>query len=938
MRHFPVYVRLGLAGLACCPILAAQASQPKQDSAFFPRHRVDLARRNAVRYDWARTIRQELVHDAAPWMKLADEPLWDLMFGPTIERSWMVWSNGHCPACEKSVPMYNWKMDAIGEPWKVRCPHCEEAFPKNDFQAFYRSGLDAHGVFDPALADRALLFNTEHPDLDDPLHRFGVDDGQGYVDGEKRWRFIGAYLIYGQWKQAIVAGVRNLAAAYVITGESAYAHKAGVLLDRVADLYPTHDFGQQGWVYEYRADRGYVSTWHDACMETRDLIVAYDQIFPAIRKDTELQAFLHKQALKHKLDNPKASFADIQRNIEQRILQDCITHRNKIRSNYPQTNVTVAFAQTVLGWPGNRSEVDKMIDDTIAKAIRVDGVTGEKGLHGYGAYAVKGIGQFLAHYARIDPNFLPGIFKRQPKLNQTFRFHIDTWCLQSYYPSCGDAGSFAQRSPHYAGASFTTSPGLAPSMFTFFKQLHDLTGDDAYVQVLYNANGRVLDGLPHDLFAEDPGAFRKEVRRVIDRAGAEIKLDSVNETEWHIAILRAGTGEHERVLWLDYDSGGNHSHADGMQLGLFAKGLDLLPDFGYPPVQYGGWGAPRSKWYMMTAAHNGVVVDRKDTHGVSGQTTLWADGEVLKCVRASAPKMIDGRQYERTAAMVNISDEAFYVVDIFRVVGGKEHLKFTRSHYGQIAARGVPSGQSIDYGGNAQMRNTRGGPAASGWSVDWTIDDRQDYLTEDRQIHLRYVDLTANAEAYTGESWIAVRGFVGSDEAWIPHVITRRSATDEPLSSTFVSVIEPYEKTSNLKYIERRTVTTASDTRSFGDAVVGLRIDLADGRRDYLLASDVENPLGHPPSFATRRDRSFGDEQLTLQTDAQLCVVRVDADRNIQRVCLCQGSYLKDKEDSLFRLKSQADYFEVVFDKGQPKVVTGNADDLIESNTPQRNR
>jgi hypothetical protein len=38
----------------------------------------------------------------------------------------------------------------------------------------------------------------------------------------------------------------------LITGNPVYAHKAGVLLDRVADLYPTHDFGKQGLVNGYR--------------------------------------------------------------------------------------------------------------------------------------------------------------------------------------------------------------------------------------------------------------------------------------------------------------------------------------------------------------------------------------------------------------------------------------------------------------------------------------------------------------------------------------------------------------------------------------------------------------------------------------------------------------------------------------------------------------
>ena len=59
-----------------------------------------------------------------------------------------------------------------------------------------------------------------------------------------------------------------------------------------------------------------------------------------------------------------------------------------------------------------------------------------------------------------------------------------------------------------------------------------------------------------------------------------------------------------------------------MNLGFFAKGLDLLPDFGYPRVQYGGWRSGKAKWYTMSAAHNTIVVDRKDHFVANGVTTL----------------------------------------------------------------------------------------------------------------------------------------------------------------------------------------------------------------------------------------------------------------------------------------------------------------------------
>lgn len=255
-------------------------------------------------------MQRQIVEAAQPWMEFSDDALWEMMFGNTIKRSWMVWSNGYCPACHNEVAMYGWEIDALERPWKTRCPHCREFFPKNDFYTFYRSGLDQRGIFNPTLADRALLYNAEHPDPADSLHLFGVDDGEGYVEEDRCWRFIGAYLIYGQWKQAVLGGITRLAAAYTVTGERVYAHQAGVLLDRVADLYPTFDFAKEGVVYEEPGAAGYVSTWHDACEETRELAIAYDQVKEALRDNRELVEFLGRKAealREPPPDNPKTS-------------------------------------------------------------------------------------------------------------------------------------------------------------------------------------------------------------------------------------------------------------------------------------------------------------------------------------------------------------------------------------------------------------------------------------------------------------------------------------------------------------------------------------------------------------------------------------------------------------------------------------------------------
>src|SRR5207244_2513836 len=107
--------------------------------------------------------------------------------------------------------------------------------------------------------------------------------------------------------------------------------------------------------------------------------------------------------------------------------------------------------------------------------------------------------------------------KRHPRIREMFRFHIETWCLWNYYPTCGDAGGFARPNGHYAGVSLTQNPGLTPSMYAFLWQLYRATGDAAFAQILHHANGEKTDGLAYDLFADDPEAIQKAVREVIAR-------------------------------------------------------------------------------------------------------------------------------------------------------------------------------------------------------------------------------------------------------------------------------------------------------------------------------------------------------------------------------------------------------------------------------------
>jgi hypothetical protein len=874
---------LALFVVVVAPQVSAQTAPTTQrTSAFYPPRLLERARKNMDRDDWGRSVRAKAIEVAQPWKEMSDEQLWGLMFGATIPRSWMVWSNGHCPSCGKPVPMYDWKINAIGEPWKLRCPHCNEQFPKNDFAKFHQSGLDAHGVFDPNKADRSLLFNTEHPDPKDPLHTFGVDDGTGYVNEKgERWRFIPAYLVYGQWKQAVHRGIRSLATAYVVSGDPTYAHKCAILLDRVADVYPTFDFKSQGILYESVRGDGYVSVWHDATIETREMTFAYDAIRDAIERDAELVKFLVEKSQKFDTPTKKSNAADIRSNIETRILRDAIANRHKIYSNFPQEFLTKAVIMTALDWPNNRKEVFEMLDPIIEQTTAVDGTTGEKGLAGYSCYAAQRFAEFLGYYARIDDHFMAEMVQRHPRLPQMWRFFIDAWCADNqYYPLSGDTGFFAGKQADYAGVSFLEDQGVAstghmsgvavPSMYSFLWSLYGVTKDPAFAQVIYHRNKGKLDGLPFDLFQEDPDAFKRELKSVIDANGPAITQASTNKTQWHLALLKSGHGDKSRAAWLDYDAWGNHGHADGMNLGLFARGLDLMPDFGYPPVQFGGWDSPRANWYKSTAAHNTVIVNgaQQPPGAAPGTTTLWATGDGFSAIGVNAAGLNPNitKRFERTAALIDVSADDSYLLDIFRVSGGTDHVKFYTTHFGTLSPlRGLALTAATDYA-HPQMRNFQvARKPASGWSMELKVEDHYKLLPDAQQdVHVRYTDFTTGADAYTCEAWVVAGIYNSTNDAWVPRVMTRRPGGD----STFVTIVEPYAG-------EKPLIAKSTRVAMANDSSVALLLELSDGRSDVIVSNDTGGAV------------TLADVGLT--TDAKLVQIRRDAQQRPTMISLCGG-------------------------------------------------
>jgi hypothetical protein len=318
-----------------------------------------------------------------------------------------------------------------------------------------------------------------------------------------------------------------------------------------------------------------------------------------------------------------------------------------------------------------------------------------------------------------------------------------------------------------------------------------------------------------------------------------------------------------------------------MNVGLMAHGLDLIPDFGYPPVQFGGWGAPKSRWYYQTAAHHTVVIDGSSqpevtswaeidaqtkcdvpTRGqpkrakhllpklLSGTTTHWQNQPPCQVVRIDGREIYgrpDIKQYERTLMLIDVDETHFYVVDVFRVVGGTDHAKFVHGYYGHLETTGLALHPSPDFGHETLMRNFRGDPKPpADWTATWRVADKYGYLPKGKSVNMRYRDLTTGASVSMCEGWINGGHYAEIADSWIPRVMIRRRSTSGELSSCFVSLLEVFERDPVITQARRLTLTSESGAY-LSDSCVGLEITLANGAIDRVYLADLENPLGVCP-------------------------------------------------------------------------------------------
>ncbi|MBM4044104.1 MAG: hypothetical protein FJ279_03240 [Planctomycetes bacterium] len=311
------------------------------------------------------------------------------------------------------------------------------------------------------------------------------------------------------------------------------------------------------------------------------------------------------------------------------------------------------------------------------------------------------------------------------------------------------------------------------------------------------------------------------------------------------AVLGRGKSEHQIQAHLHFSGAHGHAHADSLNLIVFAKGREMLADIGYTHTVL----RPYALW---TAAHNVVVIDERDqamsARGGSLIAFDAANGKI-QYVEAEARSAYPGlaTTYQRALVLIALSDTDAYVLDVFRVAGGKHHdwflhgnaddpqglssnLKLTQvpdtllglgaqfTEWATEQGRNVVADRNNSYG---LIRDLRATKTDETWSATFAYTD-----TPQKQLRVTMLG-QAGTEVLLGRS-PAIRPAKENNadiyRHWRPVIVARRRG--EGLSSVFTVIHEPFEGQPFIRSVQRLPAD--------GDAL-GLRVESAAGVDYHLL-------------------------------------------------------------------------------------------------------
>lgn len=834
---------------------------------FYTAEKIANLRANCEKYEWAKLQRKKVIDQAKIWVAKEDEVLWHMIPGQDLPRTIDVTMDRlttgpkvlGCLKCGEKVfkfGNYPYNPDFENKPWKLTCPSCKVVFPTNDFEKYYKSAIDEHGLFNPAKGDKSLLYNTAHPDPKDPLHKYGVDDGFGYIDSNGRGhRFIG-YYTWKYWNY-VASGIAALSNAYLYTGDKVYARKAAIMLDRLADVYPDMDwkpYADRGWYHsDGGTNRGKIEgrIWETG--NVTSLADSYDKIISGTTDNAPLYTFLKKMSEKYKLPNPKGTRDLFIKNADDRLLREAFkgVKSGQITGNQGMHQLTMATCALALNTqPETNQWIDWIFEPKGGKIPELmianfdrDG-TSDEGAPGYALIWGTLVTEIVERLDGYSAYTRHNIIKDFPQFSNAFLAAYRMAALGIAIPNLGDSGSTG-----------LVSNGMVKPQFIAkgysFTRLRELA------VAAYHANNNSSEGLARNIFSANPDAVAQEIKQIAEKSGPRPEGGYLM-SGFGLAILESGKDSSGVALVSNYGRTIMHAHPDLLNFDLFAFGRWLAPDHGYP--EFATRIASNTEWTGSTVSHNTVFVDerpQKEMHG--GHSKLF------KQIKGFGAFEIDGKNaypgikdYTRTMFLIN-ADETdknnhAYVVDIFKVAGGHDHLYSFHGPPGEIKTsnlnlktqeKGTYAGENIPKGswskgfpvGYSFFYNVkRDLNPAKQFMIDWKAEPGYRGLSAKDNVHLRMYALSPLNDVALADG-DPPQNKDGNPRK-LGYVLMHRKGTD--LNSSFVSVLEPYKQNPFIKSVTRIEMADPSQ--------IAIKIDHVNGNTDYVLYNPESDKLMKLPN------------------------------------------------------------------------------------------
>jgi len=862
----------------------------------YPEESIRNHRLNTEKYDWVREQREAVMKSAEDWANKSDDELWSMIPSQELPRTIDVtWDYNYpdkarlgCLKCGDAIHNhgnYPYNPEFDKQPWKLTCPECGIIFPTNDFGKYYASGINEQGLFDPKKADRSLLFNTDHPDPNDPLHKYGVDDGYGYIDANGRaHKFIG-YYAWKYWRH-IYSGVQKLSDAYLYTGDKVYARKAAIMLDRIADVYPAMDwnpYAKLGWYHsDGSSKKGKIEgrIWETGTMQ--QFARSYDKIISGTVDNPELYAFLKKKATDYKLPGDKGTRQDLIANIDKNLLETIAEAliSKRISGNEGMHQSSMACAALALNTEPKTTEwLDWIYDEKgghipklMLQLFDRDGMSDEAA-PGY-CFLWPGklveIMNILEPYQAYRKNVISRDF---PYFKNSLMAPWRVQLLETFVPNIGDTGATGRVALGINAAiiaaayRFYDDPKAARFAMDAIESARrqSLVIDTKTTTLVAGQDAAMpLTPLLINLGSEDPESGWKALQGAARNYHVTPHYGE-HMAGYGLASFEFGHQADGKALWMYYGRNSGHGHEDRLNFGIYAFKTDLTPDLGYPEFANYIW--PQGPaWNNNTISHNTVIVDQKiQKTNWTGYPNFYTVSPGFGAVEVDSPNVYPGiEQYQRTMAFIGAPGDNAYAVDFFRVKGGSDHLlgfhgppgtvtpagiSFTKQTTGTYAGENVPF-ESMDKGhpyGYSFLKNVeRAEKPATPFTLDWKAEAGYRGLKPEDNVHMKMHFLTSELDDVALADGIPPQNKPGNPKALRYALMHRKADGDARLVSFFASVLEPWK---DKPFIKNATLIPNPDSQNQDLQVI--KVEHIDGTLDYIISNPDRRPVRADLSVAT---------------------------------------------------------------------------------------